>query len=57
MKRSPIYLFYETVGNGPDGTWGDDGDIHYHCFHGAHKICISKKKLVLFLLIPFLPPK
>ncbi|KAF8804688.1 hypothetical protein BYT27DRAFT_7300619 [Phlegmacium glaucopus] len=37
-KQSLIYLFYEIVINGPDGTLGDDGDIHYHCLHGAHKI-------------------
>ena len=42
MKQSPIYLFYEIVVNGPDGTPGDDRDIHYHCLHGAHKICIIK---------------
>jgi len=43
MKWSPIYLFYEIVINGPDGTPGDDGDIHYCCLHGAHKICMIKQ--------------
>jgi hypothetical protein len=45
MKRSPIYLFYEIVVNGPDGTPGDDGDIHYRCLHGAHKICTIKRSM------------
>ena len=43
MKWSPIYLFYEIVIKGPDGTPGDDGDIHYRCLHGAHKICTIKR--------------
>ena len=45
MKKSPIYLFYEIVTNGSDGTPGEDGDIHYYCFHGAHKICTIKKSM------------
>ncbi|KAF8813537.1 hypothetical protein BYT27DRAFT_7035532, partial [Phlegmacium glaucopus] len=44
-KRSPIYLFYEIVVNGPDGTLGDDGDIHYCCLHGTHKICTIKRSM------------
>ena len=43
MKKSPIYYFYEIVTNGADGTPGDDGDIHYRCLHGAHKICMIKR--------------
>jgi len=42
MKQSPIYLFYEIVMNGSDDTLGDDGDVHYHCLHGAHKVVQSK---------------
>jgi hypothetical protein len=45
MKKSPIYLFYEIVANGADGTPGDDGDVHYRCHHGAHKICTIKKSM------------
>jgi hypothetical protein len=45
MKKSPIYLFYEIVTNGSDGTPGDDGDVHYRCFHGAHKTCTIKKSM------------
>ena len=44
-KKSPIYLFYKIVVNGPDGTLGDDRDIHYCCFHGSHKVCIIKKSM------------
>ena len=45
MKKSPIYLFYETVANGSDGTPGDDGDVHYRCLHGSHKTCTIKKSM------------
>jgi hypothetical protein len=45
MKKSPIYLFYEIVTNGPDGTPGDDGDVHYRCVHGSHKICTIKRSM------------
>jgi len=45
MKKNPIYLFYEVVAYEPDGTPGDDGDVHYQCFHGAHKICTIKKSM------------
>src|SRR5229473_4618813 len=45
MKKSPIYLFYEIVASGSDGTPGDDGDVHYRCLHGAHKICTIKKSM------------
>jgi len=45
MKKSPIYLFYEIVANGPDETPGDDDDVHYCCFHGAHKICTIKRSM------------
>jgi hypothetical protein len=44
-KRSPIYLFYEIVTNGSNGTPGDDGDVHYRCLHGAHKICTIKRSM------------
>ncbi|KAH9160626.1 hypothetical protein EDB89DRAFT_871052 [Lactarius sanguifluus] len=44
-KKSPIYLFYEIVANGADGTPGDDGDVHYRCLHGAHKVCTIKKSM------------
>jgi hypothetical protein len=44
-KKNPIYLFYEVVANGPDGTPGDDGDTHYRCLHGAHKTCTIKKSM------------
>ena len=45
MKKSPIYLFYEIVANGSDGTPGDDGDVHYRCHHGVHKVCTIKKSM------------
>src|SRR6266852_6314304 len=45
MKKSPIYLFYEIVANRANRTSGDDGDVHYCCFHGAHKICTIKKSM------------
>lgn len=45
MKRSPIYLFYEITMNGSDGTPGDDGDVHYRCLHGSHKVCTIKKSM------------
>ena len=45
MKKSPIYFFYEIVPNGADGTPGDDGDVHYRCLHGSHKICTIKKSM------------
>ncbi len=44
-KKSPIYLFYEIVASGSDGTPGDNGDVHYHCLYGAHKICTIKKSM------------
>ena len=63
MKKSPIYLFYEVVTNGPNGTPGDDGDVHYHCLHGAHKVCTIKRSmrsnlngaLSLILIITHIP--
>ena len=42
MKKNLIYLFYEIITNGLNGTLGDDGDIHYHCIYGSHKICTIK---------------
>ena len=45
MKKSPIYLFYKNVANGPDGTLGDDGNIHYHCLHSSHKVCMIKRSM------------
>ncbi len=45
MKKSLIYLFYEIIANGSDGTSKDDGDIHYRCLYGAHKICTIKKSI------------
>jgi hypothetical protein len=45
MKKSPIYFFYEIVPNGADSTPGDDGDVHYCCLHGSHKICTIKKSM------------
>jgi hypothetical protein len=44
-KKSPIYLFYENVANGPDGTPGDEGDVHYRCLHGSHKVCTIKRSM------------
>jgi hypothetical protein len=29
MKKSPVYLFYEIMANGSDGTPGDDRDVLY----------------------------
>ncbi|KAF8801338.1 hypothetical protein BYT27DRAFT_7115152, partial [Phlegmacium glaucopus] len=43
--KSPIYLFYKIVTNGPDGTPGDDGDVHYRCLHGTHKVCTIKRSM------------
>ena len=45
MKKNPIYLFYEVIPNGADGTPRDDGDKHYQCLHGSHKICTIKKSM------------
>ena len=45
IKRSPVYLFYEVVANGSDGTPGDDGDVYYRCLHGAHKVCMIKRSM------------
>jgi hypothetical protein len=45
MKRTPVYLFYEAVSNASDGSPGDIGDVHYRCFHGAHKICTIKRSM------------
>ena len=45
IKRSPVYLFYEIVANGSDGTLGDDGDVHYCCLHGTHKVCTIKRSM------------
>ncbi|KAF8472377.1 hypothetical protein DFH94DRAFT_636686 [Russula ochroleuca] len=45
MKKNPVYLFYEVVANGADGTPGDDGDVHYCCLHGAHKVCTIKRSM------------
>lgn len=45
VKKNPVYLFYEVVSNGADGTPGDDGDKHYRCIHGSHKICTIKKSM------------
>jgi hypothetical protein len=63
VKKNPIYLFYEVVANGPNGTPGDDGDIHYRCLHGTHKVCTIKRSmrsnlngaLSLALLITHIP--
>jgi hypothetical protein len=44
IKKNPIHLFYEVVPTGDDGKIGDDGDIHYCCLHGAHKVCTIKKQ-------------
>ena len=62
-KKSLIYLFYKNVTNGPDGTLGDDGDVHYHCLHSSHKICMIKRSIgglkvatyfiIIFYLIDF----
>ena len=45
MKKSPIYLFYENVANGPDGILGDEGDVYYHCLHSSHKVCMIKRSM------------
>ena len=45
VKKNPIYLFYEVIPNGEDVTSGDNGDKHYQCFHGSHKICMIKKSM------------
>jgi hypothetical protein len=45
MKKNPIYLFYEVVANGSDGTPGDEGDVHYRCLHGTHKVCTIKRSM------------
>jgi hypothetical protein len=45
MKTNPIYLFYEVVVNGSDCTLGGDGDVHYRCYHGVHKICTIKRSM------------
>jgi hypothetical protein len=45
LKKNPIYLFYDIVINGPNNTPGDDGDVHYRCLHGAHKVCTIKRSM------------
>ncbi|KAF8227879.1 hypothetical protein L208DRAFT_1294576, partial [Tricholoma matsutake] len=45
IKKNPIHLFYEVVPTGDDGKLGDNGDIHYHCLHGVHKVCTIKKTM------------
>lgn len=45
IKKNAIHLFYEVVPTGDDGKLGDDGDIHYRCLHGAHKVCTIKKTM------------
>ena len=35
---SPIYHFYEIVPLDVAGKQGEDGDVHYRCFHGGRKI-------------------
>lgn len=45
IKKNPIHLFYEIVPTGNNGKLGDDGDIHYRCLHGAHKVCTIKKTM------------
>ena len=42
MKKNPIYLFYEVVANGSDGTPRGEGDVHYWCLYGTHKVCTIK---------------
>ena len=44
-KKSPIYLFYKNVANGPDGTLGDEGDVHYRCLYSSHKVCTIKRSI------------
>ncbi|KAF8478000.1 hypothetical protein DFH94DRAFT_620353, partial [Russula ochroleuca] len=44
-KKSLIYLFYEVIANGSDGTSRDDSNVHYCCLHGAHKVCTIKKSM------------
>jgi hypothetical protein len=45
IKKNPIHLFYKVVPTGDDGKIGDNGDIHYCCLHGAHKVCTIKKTM------------
>ena len=45
VKKNPIHLFYEIVPARPDDKPGADGDVHYHCFHGDHKVCTIKKSM------------
>jgi hypothetical protein len=59
-KKSLIYLFYEVIANGSDGTSRDDSNVHYCCLHGAHKVCTIKKSMrsnlsgVFFILCCFI---
>jgi hypothetical protein len=36
--KNLIYLFYERVDKGADGTAGSPGDKHYKCYHGNRKV-------------------
>ncbi len=45
IKKNPIHLFYEVVPTSDDGKLGDDGDIHYRCLHGVHKVCTIKRTM------------
>ena len=45
MKKNMIHLFYKVIPNRADGTPRDNGDKHYRCLHGSHKICTIKKSM------------
>ncbi|KAJ7491621.1 hypothetical protein B0H11DRAFT_2399054 [Mycena galericulata] len=36
--KNLIYLFYEAVDKGADGTSGSPGDKHFKCYHGNRKV-------------------
>ncbi|KAJ7876647.1 hypothetical protein B0H13DRAFT_2347527 [Mycena leptocephala] len=36
--RNLIYLFYESVDKGADGSPGAPGDKHFKCYHGSRKV-------------------
>ncbi|KAJ6607260.1 hypothetical protein B0H10DRAFT_1741317, partial [Mycena sp. CBHHK59/15] len=36
--RNLIYMFYESVDKGADGTAGSPGDKHFKCYHGNRNV-------------------
>ena len=48
-KTNPIYLYYERVLLNTKGKKGEEGDMHYKCLHGNHKVMTITKKMKYLL--------